>query len=113
MEGSGFVAIEFGRLQDLQQSWLKSKRSQLLGNQLLGKITIIDSLGLSPTDLLMRREVCNQLINLEYDSSICKSKWRSSSSIPQKITVSVRMSCCKCRTKAMKIAAVESDDMAT
>ncbi|KAF4382730.1 hypothetical protein F8388_015558 [Cannabis sativa] len=30
----------------------------------------------------LRREVCNRLINLGYDCSICKSKWRSSSSIP-------------------------------
>lgn len=30
----------------------------------------------------LRREVCNRLINLDYDCAICKSKWRSSSSIP-------------------------------
>ncbi|PON74874.1 hypothetical protein TorRG33x02_246480 [Trema orientale] len=30
----------------------------------------------------LRREVCNRLINLGYDCAICKSKWRSSSSIP-------------------------------
>lgn len=30
----------------------------------------------------LRGEVCNRLINLGYDCAICKSKWRSSPSIP-------------------------------
>ncbi|KAL5571140.1 hypothetical protein UlMin_020737 [Ulmus minor] len=30
----------------------------------------------------LRREICNRLVNLGYDCAICKSKWRSTPSIP-------------------------------